>query len=111
MSREQVLTLGMATALIIALVMAAFGFYFTGIDWASRVVAQGLELYYGKVQALEAALVKSKAQEARGADNYETLGQMYDRLTDKYLEAQRTINEQAERLKQLERYHNEQGRT
>ena len=111
MSREQMLAFGMAGATVIALVLAAIGFSRAGIDWGGRVIARGLELYYGELARLTEELEKSRAQEQRGAGIQADVEQAYDRLTDKYLELQRAFNEQGERLKRLERYHQEEGRT
>lgn len=60
-----------------------------------------LELYFGKVKELEEKLEKSQLQEQRGAENYQTLGDMYDRLADKYREQGATVNQQADLIKSL----------
>jgi hypothetical protein len=111
MSREQWLTLGMAAATVVALVLAAFGFSKAGIEWGARVVARGLELYYGGFDRLETRLALLQEQSDRDLKDYEALKRLYIQLAHDYEALQHLASEQAERLKQLERYHNEQGRT
>lgn len=68
-----------------------------------------LELYYGRVKELEEQLEKSQQQEQRGAENYQTLGEMYDRLADKYREQNTTVNQQADLIKSLRNKESGQG--
>jgi hypothetical protein len=70
-------------------------------EYGTRAFYAALELYYGRVKRLADELEKSRQQEQRGAENYETLGQMYDRLADKYRELSATVNAQAEIIKNL----------
>ena len=68
-----------------------------------------LEIYYGKVKELEEKLEKSQLQEQRGAENYQTLGEMYDRLADKYREQSATVEQQADLIKSLRNKEQGQG--
>jgi len=111
MSREQWLTLGMAAATIVALVLAAIGFSRAGVEYAARVQARAWELYYGGFRDLTEQLERLQSQSDRDLGDYEALKRTYTQLAHDYEELQRLANDQAQRLRQLERYYQEEGRT
>lgn len=91
MTREQLLTLGMAGAVIIALVLAAVGFSRAGVAWGARLYARALELYFGEVDRLTAELVAAKEQSDRDYADYEALTRQYNKVAQENIDLQRLL--------------------
>ncbi len=85
---------------MLAMALLVLSLVFAGVFLAEKWQTV-FELYYGKVHELQEKLEKSQLQEQRGAENYQTLGEMYDRLADKYREQSTTVEQQAELIKSL----------